>query len=54
MAWIPTVVTAILGVVAAFSPQIQDVLSAHPAISVVLGAVYAIIKGLLPSPVAGK
>ena len=52
MQWLPTAITAFLGILAAFSEPIQGFISAHPMAGVVLGAVYAIVKGLLPSPVA--
>lgn len=50
--WIPTVVTAVLAAIGVLTPQIQALLAAHPSVGILLGAVYAVVKGLLPSPIA--
>lgn len=52
--WIPTLITIVLGAAAASTPQAQSYLAAHPTVSALVAAAYAILKGLLPSPVAGK
>lgn len=49
--WLPTLVTLVLGLLGAFEPSIQAYVSAHPQSAVVLGAIYALIKGLAASPV---
>jgi hypothetical protein len=49
--WVPTIVTLLLTIAGMFAAPIQAALSAHPTIGLLLGGIYAIIKGLLPSPV---
>jgi len=49
--WLPTVITLVLTLIGILTPAIQHYLSAHPAASTVLVGIYALIKGLLPSPV---
>lgn len=48
--WLPTALTVVLGVIATLTPQIQGALSAHPGAAAGIAAAYAIIKGLMPSP----
>jgi len=48
--WLPTITTIILGVIGSFTPQIQDAIAHHPGVALVLGTGYAILKGLLQSP----
>lgn len=50
MKWIPTIVTVVLGLAGAFTPQIQGLVSAHPATATVFAAIYAVVKGLLNTP----
>ena len=50
MKWIPTVVTVVLGLAGAFTPQIESLVSSHPASAVIFAAVYAVVKGLLNTP----
>ena len=49
--WIPTATTLILTIISANSDAIQTYISHHPQVAVILAAVYAIVKGLCPSPV---
>ena len=49
--WVPTIVTLALTMVGVFSTQIQAALSAHPTWGLAIAGVYAILKGLAPSPV---
>ena len=51
-ALLPTIIAALTAVAVAVAPQIQAVLAAHPTISVIVAAVYAIIAHWLPSPAA--
>lgn len=51
--WIPILITIGTAVVAAVTPNIQHFWSAHPTVTVVLAGVWAVIKGLLPSPLQG-
>lgn len=50
--WLPTVVTVVLGLAAMFTAPVQAFLVAHPQAAALLAAVYAIVKGLMPSPVS--
>lgn len=50
--WWPSIV-AVLGAIAPIVlPAVKDAISHHPQVAVVLGAIYAILSHLLPSPVA--
>lgn len=49
--WLPTIVTLIVTLIGVFTPQVEAFVSAHPAVAALLAGVYAIVKGLLPSPV---
>lgn len=51
-ALLPTIIAALTAVAVAVAPQIQAILAAHPTISVIVAAVYAIIAHWLPSPAA--
>lgn len=50
MAWLPTILTAVVGAIAAFADPIQAFISAHPMLTTALGAVATIIAALLKSP----
>ena len=49
--WIPIAVTILLALVGALTPQINAYVAAHPAAAMVIAGVYAVLKGLMPSPV---
>jgi hypothetical protein len=51
-AWIPTIVTLLVTILAAVAAP--DWVAAHPVVAAVVAGIYAIVKGLLPSPVAPK
>lgn len=48
---IPSLVTLGLTVIALFDPQIQDYVVGHPQVAAGLAGLYALLKGLMPSPV---
>lgn len=54
MKWIPTIVTVILALAGALTPQISAFVTAHPEAATILAGVYAVIKGLMPSPVVSQ
>lgn len=47
---LPSIVSALAGILAFFSADIQGFIAAHPAVAAILGAVYAIFTHILPSP----
>lgn len=49
--FIPSFVTLALTAASLFAPQIQAFVTAHPSAAAGLAGVYALIKGLLPSPI---
>jgi hypothetical protein len=52
--WWPSVLAAVVAVVTAVAPWLQTLVSHHPALAAVLGALYAILAHVLPSPVTDK
>ena len=48
--WLPTVFSLVLGVFAVLTPDIQSAIAAHPNLATGIGFAYAILKGVLPSP----
>ena len=50
--WIPILTTIGLTVIGALTPAVQAFWSNHPEFSLIFAGVYAVIKNLLPSPVA--
>ena len=54
MKWLPTVLTLLVLVAGAVAQPVQDFVSLHPMLALVLGSVYAMLKHFLPSPVAPK
>jgi hypothetical protein len=48
--FIPSVVTLVLTAASLFSTEIQTFVAGHATIATVIAGVYALIKGLLPSP----
>lgn len=50
--YLPSIVSALIAVLSIFSADIQGLITAHPAIATSLGALYAILSHLLPSPVS--
>lgn len=49
--WFPTLLTIGLTAITAFVPGAQHFWSNHPEASALVAGVYAVAKGLLPSPV---
>lgn len=49
--WVPTIVTLALTMIGMFDGPIKAALSAHPTWGLAIAGVYAIVKGLAPSPV---
>lgn len=49
--WFPTFITIALGGLAAATPDIQKAVAEHPNFATGLVTAYAIIQGLIPSPV---
>lgn len=49
-AWGPTALTIGLGALATLTPEIQQAVSQHPNVALGLGTLYAILKGIMPSP----
>ena len=49
--WLPILITIAGTVIAALTPAVQDFWSKHPETTTVIAGVWALIKGLLPSPV---
>ena len=47
---LPSVLAILTGLAAVFAPQIQDVVSAHPAVASVLGALAVIAAHFAPPP----
>ena len=52
--YLPSIVSALIAVLSIFSADIQGLITSHPAIATSLGALYAILSHLLPSPVSQK
>lgn len=50
MRLIPSILAAIAGTASIFSPQLNAVVSNHPAAAGVIAALYAILSHFLPSP----
>ena len=48
--WLPTFVSMLLGAFAVLTPDIQSAIVAHPNLATGIGFAYAILKGVLPSP----
>lgn len=51
VAWIPSFVTLALTIAGLFNAPIQSFISSHPTAGIAIGGIYAVLKGLLPSPV---
>ena len=49
--WWHTIASIGLAAVAIVTPPVQNAISGHPAVSTVLGIVWAILGHMLPSPV---
>lgn len=47
---LPGIVTALLAALSIFQPSIQGAITAHPVAAVLIAALYAIVKWLMPSP----
>lgn len=54
MKWLPSVITLCVTAVGLFQPDLQSYVGTHPQVAVAVGGIYAIVKGLLPSPVSSK
>lgn len=50
MTYLPTIIAAVMALVTVFTPQLQDYISAHPAVAAVIAAAGAIAAHLAPSP----
>lgn len=50
MAYLPSILAALVGAAAIFAGPVQAYIAAHPAIAGVLAAVSAILLHFLPSP----
>jgi hypothetical protein len=50
--YLPSIVSALIAVLSIFSADLQALITSHPAIATSLGALYAILSHLLPSPVS--
>jgi hypothetical protein len=50
--FLPSLLAALVGIVAIFEPSLQAVVVAHPAIASVLASLSVIISHLIPSPVS--
>lgn len=48
--WWHILATAGLAALGVVTPVIQAVIAAHPTVSVIIGAVWAVLGSLLPSP----
>jgi len=50
----PSILALIMAALSVFQPQVQGFVSAHPAVSTGIGALYAILTHVLPgSPLGG-
>ena len=49
--WVPTAITVGLALLSALEPTINSYVAAHPQQAVLLAGVWAILKGLMKSPV---
>lgn len=49
--YLPTIIAIVTAAAVAATPAIQTVLAAHPTVSVIVAALYAILTHWLPSPV---
>jgi len=52
--YLPSIVSALVAVLSIFSADVQGLISSHPAIASSLGALYAILAHLMPSPIVQK
>lgn len=52
--WLPTIIALATGAAAILAPALQAEIAAHPAFATVVGAAYAILSHLLPSPSQGN
>jgi hypothetical protein len=50
--YLPTIIAAATGMAIAIAPQLRAALAAHPEVTTVVAAAYAIVAHWLPSPVA--
>ena len=50
MKYLPSVVAALVALLGVFADPVQGFVSAHPAVSTVLGALMAILAHLAPQP----
>lgn len=49
--FLPALLGAIMAILGVFVGNMQEYISAHPAVAAVLAAVYGILSNLMPSPV---
>lgn len=52
--WLPTFLTVALGGLAAATPQLQEQIGKHPDFATTLITAYAVLKGILPTPLQPK
>jgi hypothetical protein len=52
--WIPTFLTLGLTAAGAFTPQIQHYIANHPTAGLLVAGLWAVLKGVLPSPLDGS
>lgn len=50
----PSILPAIVAVWGIYGTQVQHLVSSHPEVSAVVGALYAILAHLMPSPVSAS
>jgi hypothetical protein len=50
MSWLSSLISLGVAALSIFAPQLQHLISAHPAVTGVVGSIVAIINHLLPSP----
>lgn len=50
MKYLPSILAAAAALAGLFAPQVQALVSAHPAVSLVLSSLYAIVAHFLPPP----
>jgi hypothetical protein len=49
--WIPVLITVGGTIISMLTPAIQHFWSTHPETTVLIAGIWAVVKGLLPSPV---
>lgn len=52
--WLPSLLTLIGSGVAIYNEQIQHFISGHPAVSIVVGTLVALLHAIAPSPLQAE